>query len=123
MRACRRRASRRRKEVARGIAPRGGPILAAGTTQSFSVPASGCYVPPAAAAYSLNITVVPGGPLSFLTAWPTGSAQPFVSTLNALDGNVTANAAIVPAGTGGAIDVFVTNPTDVILDINGYFAP
>ena len=102
---------------------RGGPILAAGTTQSFSVPASGCYVPPAAAAYSLNITVVPGGPLSFLTAWPTGSAQPFVSTLNALDGNVTANAAIVPAGTGGAISVYVTNPTHVILDINGYFAP
>ena len=102
---------------------RGGPILGAGTTRSFAIGANGCTVPPSAAAYSLNVTVVPEGPLSFLTAWPTGAAQPFVSTLNALDGEVTANAAIVPAGTGGAISVYVTNPTHVILDINGYFAP
>ncbi len=100
-----------------------GPILGAGTTRSFAIPASGCYAPPSAAAYSLNITVVPAGPLSYLTAWPTGSAQPFVSTLNALDGEVTANAAIVPVGTSGAVSVYVTDPTHVILDINGYFAP
>jgi hypothetical protein len=36
---------------------------------------------------------------------------------------VVANAAIVPAGTNGAISIYVTNPTQVILDINGYFAP
>ncbi len=35
---------------------------------------------------------------------------------------MVANAAIVPAGTNGAVNVFVTNSTDVILDINGYFA-
>ena len=102
---------------------RSGTILGAKSTRSFSIAASGCTVPPSAAAYSLNVTVVPQGPLSFLTAWPTGSAQPLVSTLNALDGEVTANAAIVPAGTGGAISVYVTDPTHVILDINGYFAP
>ena len=102
---------------------RGGPILAAGTTRSFPIPAGGCPVPPSAAAYSLNVTVVPVGPLAYLTAWPTGSARPFVSTLNALDGEVTANAAIVRAGTGGEISVYVTDPTHVILDINGYFAP
>lgn len=38
-------------------------------------------------------------------------------------GKVAANAAIVPAGQNGSVSVFVTNPTDVILDINGYFAP
>jgi hypothetical protein len=27
------------------------------------------------------------------------------------------------AGTNGATDLYVTNPTQVILDINGYFAP
>ncbi len=102
---------------------RGGAPLAGRSTRSFSIVASGCTVSPSAAAYSLNVTVVPQGPLGYLTAWPTGSAQPFVSTLNALDGEVTANAAIVPAGTGGAISVYVTDPTHVILDINGYFAP
>jgi hypothetical protein len=34
-----------------------------------------------------------------------------------------ANAAIVPAGTGGAINAFASNATQLILDINGYFAP
>ena len=80
-------------------------------------------MPSAAAAYAVNVTVVPQGVLSYLTAWPTGTAQPLVSTLNSFDGAVVANAAIVPAGAGGAISVFVTDRTDVILDINGYFAP
>ena len=101
----------------------GGPILAAGTTRSFTIPESGCGIPSSAAAYSLNITVVPDGPLSYLSAWPTGSPQPFVSTLNSFDGTVVANAAIVPAGSDGAISIYVTNQTHVILDINGYFAP
>ena len=35
---------------------------------------------------------------------------------------MVANAAIVPAGTNGAISVFVTNQTHVILDTDGYFA-
>jgi hypothetical protein len=107
----------------RAVDTRSGPILGAGTTTSFAIPASNCYVPPTAAAYALNVTVVPQGGLSYLTLWPTGSVQPGVSTLNALTGNVTANAAIVPAGTGGAVSVFVTDPTHVIIDINGYFAP
>jgi probable HAF family extracellular repeat protein len=101
----------------------GGPEMDAGTTRTFDVPAGGCSIPSTAAAYSLNVTVVPDSALSFLTAWPAGALQPFVSTLNSFDGAVVANAAIVPAGTGGAINVYVTNPTHVVLDINGYFAP
>ena len=29
----------------------------------------------------------------------------------------------MPAGTQGAVSVYVTNTTDVVLDIDGYFAP
>ncbi len=101
----------------------GGPIMQGGTSRSFPVPASACNIPSSAAAYSLNVTVVPSGMLSYLTIWPTGVTQPYVSTLNSLDGSVLANAAIVPAGTNGVISVFVTNDTHVVLDINGYFAP
>jgi hypothetical protein len=57
-----------------------------------------------------------------LTAWPSGQAQPTVSTLNSLDGSIVANAAIVPAGTGGGINLLSPEATDVVLDINGYFA-
>jgi hypothetical protein len=103
--------------------PFGGPEMGAATTRSFPIPASGCNIPATAAAYSLNVTVVPDGALSYLSVWPTGSAQPLVSTLNSFDGSVVANAAIVPAGTGGGISIYVTNQTHVILDINGYFAP
>src|SRR5437667_6327422 len=61
--------------------------------------------------------------LGFLTTWPTGQSQPLVSTLNAPTGAVTANGAIVPAGTNGDVSVFVTNDSDLVIDINGYFAP
>jgi hypothetical protein len=97
--------------------------MAASTARSFPMPSSGCGIPATAAAYSLNVTVVPDGMLQYLTVWPTGAGQPFASTLNSWDGTVVANAAIVPAGQGGAISVFVTDRTHVILDINGYFAP
>ena len=103
------------------------PTISAASTRSFTIAAilagSGCNIPLSAQAYSLNVTAVPDGPLSYLTLWPTGQPKPFVSTLNSWEGEVVANAAIVPAGTNGSISVFVTGPTDVILDTNGYFAP
>jgi uncharacterized repeat protein (TIGR03803 family) len=100
----------------------GGPI-AAGTSESFPIPQlGGCNIPDTAAAYSLNVSAVPQGPLNYLTIWPTGEVRPVVATLNSLDGRIKADAAIVPAGTSGAVSVFVTNTSDVVLDINGYFA-
>lgn len=103
--------------------PFGGPVMSANSTRSFAIPQGACSIPSSAAAYSLNVTVVPRGSLNFLTAWPTGQTQPVVSTLNSYDGRTKANAAIIPAGTNGAISVYVTDKTDVILDIDGYFAP
>ena len=97
--------------------------MGGGQTRSFAILSAFCGIPATAQAYALNMTVVPMGPLSYLTTWPAGQSQPFVSTLNALTGSVTANSAIVPAGSNGAINVYVTNPTDVVIDINGYFAP
>jgi uncharacterized repeat protein (TIGR01451 family) len=103
--------------------PFGGPLLGANTPRDFNIPASACGIPDNAVAYSLNMTVVPLGGLSFLSVWPAGQPQPVVSTLNSLDGRIKANAAIVPAGLNGAITAFAFNPTHVIIDINGYFIP
>ena len=101
-----------------------GPIQG-GTFQTFPIPQEGgCNIPATATAYSLNVSVVPIGPLGYLTMWPAGiTLRPLVATLNSLDGRIKANAAIVGAGTSGAVNVYVTNTTNVILDINGYFAP
>ncbi len=95
--------------------------MTGGSMRSFTPQQSGCQVPAAAQAYSLNVTAVPPAPLTYLTAWPMGQTQPTVSTLNSPNHQVVANAAIVPAGTGGGISIFVSNTTDVILDINAYF--
>ena len=85
---------------------------------------SACDIPSSALAYSLNFTAVPQAGLGYLSAWPTGQPWPGVSTLNAPPGDpVVANAAIVPAGPGGEINVLGSNNTDVVIDINGYFAP
>ena len=105
-------------------APLGGPSLIGGQSRPFPVlSASACNIPATAQAYSLNFAAVPKGPLGFITAWPTGQSQPGASSLNAPTGTVTANAAIVPAGVGGAISVFASNSTDLVIDVNGYFAP
>jgi hypothetical protein len=101
----------------------GSPELAAGSTRDFVIPSGSCNIPATAAAYSLNVTVVPNGSLGWLTVWPSGQTQPRVSTLNSADGRIKANAAIVPAGAGGAVSVYVTDATNVILDIDGYFVP
>jgi DNA-binding beta-propeller fold protein YncE len=97
--------------------------LPGGMARSFAVPQSNCNIPATAIAYSLNVTVVPvqGRSLGYLTVWPTGEPQPQVSILNSLDGRIKANAAILPAGGAGAVSVYATDSTDVILDINGYF--
>jgi len=102
----------------------GPPSLVAGATRPFPLQQSSCGIPSSAQAYSLNLTaVVPsGGDLVYLTAFPAGETVPNASTLNAPNGGVVASAAIVPAGSGGAINVFSSNTTDLLIDINGYFA-
>jgi hypothetical protein len=45
-----------------------------------------------------------------------------VSTLNAGDGSLTSNMALVPT-TNGSIRSYATDSTHVILDLSGFFAP
>ncbi len=73
----------------------------------------------------MNFTVVPyqGQGSGYLTVWPKGSQRPVVSTLNNLTATIVANAAIVPAGTGGDIAAYSSGNTQLVGDIDGYFAP
>ncbi len=97
-----------------------------GETRAYNFLNNSCGLPTAnpgnGLAYSLNVTVVPRGPLGYLTVWQDGTSQPSTSLLNSLDGRVKATAAIINAGsTTASIDVFASNPTDVVIDVNGYF--
>ena len=122
-----------------GIAPFSGPSIPAGGTLTIPVqstteastnttPAPCGLIPSSAQAYSFNLTVVPksGGAVDYVSLWPAGSTQPFVATLNDPQGAIVANAAIVPAGApSGGVSVYNAGPSaaDVIIDMNGYFAP
>jgi uncharacterized repeat protein (TIGR02543 family) len=104
----------------------GGPPLQGGVARSFPIPQqTPCDIPSTAQAYSLNVTLDPisGHSVGFVTVWPTGESQPNISIMNSWDGRFKANAAIVPAGTNGAVSVFSSDTTNVVLDIDGYFAP
>lgn len=103
-------------------APFGAPALAPYVSRDIPVRASACNIPQSAQAYALNLTAVPDGPLDFLSVWPAGRSFPGVSTLNSTDGAVIANAAIVPAGTSGAVTIVAGKPAHLIMDISGYFA-
>ena len=101
----------------------GGPPISGGSYRDFDIPQSACNIPSTAAAYSLNVAVVPHGGLGYLTVWPAGQPRPTIATLNSVDGRIKANAAIIPAGSSEAISVYATQTTDVVLDIDGYFVP
>ncbi|HEY6346266.1 MAG TPA: tail fiber domain-containing protein [Bryobacteraceae bacterium] len=102
----------------------GAPSLTAGVSRTFPIQSSTtCSIPAAAQAYSLNITVVPApGSTGFITAYPTGQPLPVAATLVWSLGSITSNAAIVPGGANGSVDVYANNPTDLVIDINGYYA-
>ncbi len=100
-----------------------GPIPADHFLNTAISGAGNCGVFASAAAYSLNVSVVPQGRLNYLTVWSAGQRRPLASTLNSLDGRIKANAAIVAAGDSGKINLYATDTTNVVVDVNGYFAP
>ncbi|MFN7934472.1 MAG: FG-GAP repeat protein [Bryobacteraceae bacterium] len=108
--------------------PYGNQRMQARDNRSFRLPGSPACTLPAVAAYSMQLTLAPGeltngAPVAFLTAYPTGVAQPNISNMNSIFGYAVANSAIVPASTSGSIDVFAYDATNLIVDINGYFGP
>jgi hypothetical protein len=102
----------------------GGP-LQAGVERDFPIGTRECNIAGPAKAYSFNVTVVPsgGGRVGYLTVWPKGISEPNVSTLNDPTGTIVANAAIVSGGPQNSIAVVANGNTDLIIDMNGYFAP
>jgi hypothetical protein len=104
------------------------PVLSLAEASANTTPAPCGVISTLAEAYSFNLTVVPaaGGRVNYVSLWPAGAAQPFVATLDDPQGAILSNAAIVPAGTPtGGVSVYNAGPAavDVIIDMNGYFAP
>jgi hypothetical protein len=101
----------------------GGPILTENSSRDFRIRGN-CGIPTTAKAVVMNIAVTQASTTSFLSAWPSGTAQPSASIINF-------NAS-QPALSNGAIVGLSTNTNDlsvfnrwgtvhVIIDVNGYF--
>ena len=86
------------------------PILG---SLDVSVAGTTCNIPFTAQAFVLNTTVVPVGPLSYLSAWPHGTVQPYVLDVNAPDGTVSSKMPIVGA-TNGLVSVLHPNHSLVV---------
>jgi hypothetical protein len=98
-----------------------GPVPAKGVVQlpllgQGGIPATGVT------AAAVNLTVdQPGGP-GFVTAYPCGGAVPLASNLNYATGQVVANLATAPIpADSGAVCLFTWAPTNVVVDVSGYF--
>ena len=102
----------------------GGPRLVAHVVRAFDIDNGPCGPLPAngVEAFSMNFgAILPDGQNGFIKIWPTGEAEPGSSAINPIQGTVVANAAIVPAGTGGSINVLPNTGVHLYGDINGYF--
>jgi hypothetical protein len=102
----------------------GPPSLVAGAIRTFPILSNTtCPIPAIAQAYSFEISVVPPGPLAYITAFPTGEPSPVAAiAVESPLGYLVSNTGIIPAGTNGSVDVYATNATDIVIDINGYYA-
>ncbi|MEU9251923.1 hypothetical protein AB0D66_08785 [Streptomyces sp. NPDC048270] len=81
---------------------------------------------PAQGITAVALTVTTTGPKSagHLTAFPSGQPAPITSNVNFTAGQTVANSVIVPVGPNGRIDIRngSWSPTDVIVDVTGYYS-
>jgi hypothetical protein len=93
---------------------------------SIVVPLAGHYgIPADATAVVLNITATESEGAGYVQAYPTGHGQPGDSSNVNLEraGQTIPNAAIVKLGDGGAITLFTTAATHLVVDVSGSFVP
>ena len=79
-------------------------------------------VPLDAVAVLLNVTITNADGPGYVTAWPCGKVRPLASFLNFVRGVDKANLTPVRIGTGGKVCLYVNEGTDVVADLNGFFA-
>ena len=79
-------------------------------------------VPDGAIAVALNVTVTGAQSAGFITVWPCSSDRPASSNLNYAAGVTTANLVMPGLSGGGDVCFYSLAPTDLVVDVSGYFA-
>ncbi len=105
-----------------GACGNGGTMPAKGSTTTVAVGNIGA-IPSNAKIVVANITVadtVAGS--GYLTAWPAGTTQPSTSNVNWSKGQVIPNMVVSGLNGSGQMDMFVSAPADVIIDVVGWYS-
>ncbi len=93
-------------------------LMRAATSRVVKVPVPG----PAVKAVLVNVTYAGARGNGFAQAWPTRTTRPATSILNAsTDGEVVANAAVLPVAADSTIMISTSVTTDLLVDVLGYF--
>jgi uncharacterized protein (DUF1800 family) len=103
--------------------PLGGPVLAAGSTRTFTLVGT-CNTSPTAKALAVNLTAVQPSAAGHFRLFPAGAPLPNASALSYAAGKARANNAIVAAGQSGGVSVYngqISGTAHVLVDITGYF--
>ena len=99
---------------------RSGAMVPAGTVTSVPVAGSNGVAANAVAA-ALNVTAVTAGGNGYVTVFPCGETQPTASSLNFATGQTIPGAVLAKLG-GGAVCIFNSAPTHLLVDLAGSFA-
>lgn len=97
-----------------------GRVAQRGTVQVVTANRGGA--PGTAAAVSLNVTVTGTAEPGYLTVYPCDEPAPNASSVNYGRGVTVANAVITKLAADGSFCIYSHEVTDVIVDINGWFA-
>ena len=100
---------------------RSGAVVPASTVTQVTVAGANGVAGDATAA-ALNVTAVDCGRQRYLTVFPCGQAQPTASSLNFATGQTIPGAVLATIGQGGAVCIFNSAPTHLLVDLAGSFA-
>ncbi|MTD15926.1 hypothetical protein GIS00_18485 [Nakamurella sp. YIM 132087] len=123
-------------EPCRVVDTRSGSPFGSGTTRAYYVAGTfgfapqggksgGCGIPTGAKAVTATITAVDPSSVGFIRAWATGGTEPS-ATLLSYGTFSMGTGATVPIRPGAAQHLTVKNyagPTDVVIDVTGYYIP
>lgn len=103
----------------------GAPAAPVPSGQAITVTVAGVGgIPAGATSVVLNLTATNPTQAGYLTVYPAGGSMPVASNLNFTPGQTVPNLAVVRLGSGGALSIYnFAGQTDVIADVQGYFAP
>jgi hypothetical protein len=103
----------------------GAPMAPLGAGQSLDLQVTGVAgVPLGAVGVLLNITADGATETTYLTAWPTGTARPEASVLNAVPGQALPNFIEAKLGADGKLSIYnFAGTVNVIADVSGYQVP